>query len=98
IETFLKTVPKNIGGIVFLSGGQNEQQATENLNEIDKHGNLPWPMTFSYARALQDSATKIWAGKPENILLGQQAFIERARLDSLARQGKYSSNMEVGLH
>jgi fructose-bisphosphate aldolase class I len=98
LGVFTQTVPSTIGGIVFLSGGQSEQQATENLNEMNKHKDLPWPLTFSYARALQDSATKAWAGKLENIIKAQETFVIRAKLNSLARRGEYTAEMEpVGI-
>ena len=95
IETFEQVVPENIGGIVFLSGGESEQDATKNLNEMHKNRNLPWPLTFSYARALQDSATKTWAGKPENFSHAQEIFIARAKLDSLATIGEYNPSLEL---
>lgn len=94
IQTFTQAVPKEVAGIVFLSGGQSERQATSTLNEIEKRKDLPWPLTFSYARALQDSATKVWAGKPENLPAAQAEFVFRAKLNSLARQGKYDPAME----
>lgn len=96
INLFKKVLPSNLAGEAFLSGGQGELQATENLNAMHQLGELPWPVTFSYARALQDSATKAWAGKPENFAQAQKVFLHRARMNSLAAQGKYSPEMEKG--
>lgn len=70
-------VPSEIAGIVFLSGGQTEEQATENLAEIIKNGPFPWPLTFSFARALQDPALYAWAGDNNNIEAAKKAFLER---------------------
>jgi len=95
LETFTKNVPSNIGGIVFLSGGQSEKQSTKNLNEMHKQSQLPWPLTFSYARALQDSATKTWSGKPENVKKAQEVFIHRATMNSLASLGTYEESIEM---
>ena len=89
VSVLLRCVPKETGGIVFLSGGQSESEATENLRVImseAKRASTPWPITFSFARALQDSALKIWSGKKENIQDAQSVFLERARLNSLALQ------------
>ena len=85
VETFLNTVPKEIGGIVFLSGGQTPDQATENLAEINKVAGSPWQLSFSYGRALQDEALMAWGGKDENVEAGQKAFIERVKKVSEAR-------------
>lgn len=94
IRTFKESVPAEIGGIVFLSGGQSEVEATENLNAMNKAGKQPWELSFSYGRALQDSALKTWAGKAENVPAAQAAFYKRAKLNGLARQGKYSKEFE----
>jgi fructose-bisphosphate aldolase, class I len=87
-------VPKDVAGIAFLSGGQSEVQATQHLNLMISVGALPWALTFSYNRALQDSALKAWAGKDENILIAQQAFAHRAKMNSLASLGKWSPDLE----
>ena len=79
-----------------MSGGQGEIQATENLNAINQRGALPWPVTFSYARALQDAATKIWQGKQENLAAAQKVFLHRAKMNSLASWGKYSEMENLG--
>lgn len=94
IRTLKNTVPTSVPGIVFLSGGQTPEQATEYLNEMNKVKNLPWQLSFSFGRALQDPVLKAWDGRAENIGVAQKAFIKRARLNSLARSGGYSPEME----
>ncbi len=84
IETFKGVVPSEVPGIVFLSGGQAPDQATENLAAINKIGGS-WQLSYSYGRALQDEALKIWVGKSENIPAAQKAFLERAKKVSQAR-------------
>jgi fructose-bisphosphate aldolase, class I len=93
IDCFLRHVPAAVPGIVFLSGGQSEVQATENLNAINRLGG-PWPLSFSYGRALQQSALKVWAGDPANAEAAQAAFVHRARMNSLAVAGEWSAEME----
>lgn len=88
LRALKNSVPKELAGIVFLSGGQTPDESTNNLNEIEKLAeDAPWPLTFSYLRALQDEARTYWAGKDENIVKAQEIFIERAKKVSLARQG-----------
>ncbi len=94
LGVFKKVLPKNLAGEAFLSGGQSELEATANLNAMHQTGELPWPITFSYARALQDGATKAWMGKQENLAAAQKVFLHRAKMNSLASQGKYSADME----
>ncbi len=94
LRVFKKVLPNSLAGIAFLSGGQGEQEATANLNAMHLAGSLPWPITFSYARALQDGATKAWQGKPENLSVAQNVFLHRAKMNSLASLGKYSTDME----
>ena len=96
VEVFNKVLPKNLAGIVFLSGGPGDIEATENLNAINSRGGQPWPLTFSYARALQDAATKTWKGNKENLQVAQNVFLHRVKMNSLASQGKYSSDLEAG--
>lgn len=96
IGVFKKVLPPELAGVVFLSGGQSEIQATENLNAMHQLGDLPWPVSFSYARALQDGATKTWKGQPENLAAAQKVFLHRAKMNSLASQGRYSSKQEQG--
>lgn len=93
--TILKrTVPAAVPTINFLSGGQSCEEATANLQAMNALGNLPWNLSFSYARALQDYPMKIWRGDKKNVAAAQKAFYERAKLNSLAAAGKYSADME----
>ncbi len=88
IETFLKVVPKEVIGIVFLSGGQTPDQATENLAQINMFAGSLWQLSYSYGRALQDEALSVWAGKDENVEAAQKTFLERAKKVSDARSQK----------
>jgi fructose-bisphosphate aldolase class I len=87
-------VPTGVAGIAFLSGGQSDEKATEHLSLMNATGKLPWPLTFSYGRALQAAAIKAWGGKPEGVAAGQRAFLHRARMNSLAAAGKWSAALE----
>jgi len=89
------TVPPAVPGIVFLSGGQGDVEATERLDVMNKRGPHPWALSFSYGRALQAPALKAWAGKEENAEAGQRALALRAKLNGAARDGAYSSDMEA---
>jgi fructose-bisphosphate aldolase, class I len=89
-----RSVPAAVPGIVFLSGGQGEKEATQRLNAICREGGNPWRITFSYGRALQDSAMKTWNGSPTNVAAAQQALLLRARCNGLAVEGKYSDSSE----
>lgn len=93
IDCFLAHVPAAVPGIVFLSGGQTEVEATENLNSINRIGG-PWPLSFSYGRALQQSALKAWAGEPGNAEAAKAAFAHRARMNALAAAGEWSAELE----
>jgi fructose-bisphosphate aldolase class I len=93
IKAFERHVPAAVPGIVFLSGGQSEVEATQNLNEINRVGG-PWPLSFSYGRALQASALDAWHGDPGNVEAGQQAFAHRARMNSLAVAGEWNAELE----
>jgi fructose-bisphosphate aldolase class I len=93
IHCFLRHVPAAVPGIVFLSGGQSEVQATENLNALNRIG-APWPRSFSYGRALQQSALSAWGGDPENAEAAQAVFFHRARMNSLAAAGEWSAELE----
>jgi len=86
-------VPTDIGGIVFLSGGQEDEQATLNLNAMHIKGKLPWPLTFSYGRAIQNPALKSWAKNPTDVALAQKLLIEAAKRNSLASVGKYNKSI-----
>lgn len=94
LGVFKAVLPDNLPGQAFLSGGQSEVEATANLNAMNKMGAHPWELSFSYGRALQDSALKTWAGKPENVKNAQDVFFHRAKMNSLARSGEYSEEME----
>ncbi|MFN0153200.1 MAG: class I fructose-bisphosphate aldolase [Gaiella sp.] len=86
-------VPAEVPGIVFLSGGQSELQATENLDAINRAGG-PWPLSFSYGRALQASALQAWQGEPANVEAAQAAFLHRARMNSRAAAGSWGAELE----
>ena len=94
INCFKETVPSEVPGIVFLSGGQSEIEATENLNEINKIEGTPWNLSFSYGRALQASALKAWQGNHENEEACSNAFAHRAKMNSLATKGMWSKEQE----
>lgn len=87
-------VPAAVPGIAFLSGGQSDVDATAHLDAINRIGGLPWPVTFSYGRALQAAPQQAWAGKLENVVAGQQAFAHRARMNSLASKGQWTPELE----
>lgn len=98
VRTFKNSVPKELAGIVFLSGGQSPQQATENLNEITKlviRQPAEWPLTFSFSRALQEPVLALWKGDSANIQSAQQAFLKRLRLNQSALSGTYSKEFEL---
>ena len=87
-------VPAAVPGIAFLSGGQSDEEATAHLNAMTRIGGLPWPLTFSYGRALQAAPQKAWSGKAENVAAGQRAFTHRARMNSLATAGEWQPDLE----
>jgi len=87
-------VPAAVPGIAFLSGGQSDEQATAHLDAMNKIGNLPWSLTFSYGRALQHAPQTAWKGKAENVAAAQRAFAHRAKMNSLAALGQWKSDME----
>jgi fructose-bisphosphate aldolase class I len=93
MDCFLRYVPAAVPGIVFLSGGQTEVQATENLNAINQVGG-PWKLSFSYGRALQQSALQAWGGDPANADAAQAAFFHRSRMNALAAAGEWSAELE----
>jgi fructose-bisphosphate aldolase, class I len=95
VRVFQHTVPASMPGIVFLSGGQNDEDAIVNLQAIAERGTAvkaPWELSYSYGRGLQAAPLKAWGGKEENVPAAQAAFLERCRLTSEARQGTYSAN------
>ena len=94
LECLKKSVPNEVPGIAFLSGGQSEIEATENLNLINKNNKTNFIMTYSYGRALQQSALKFWSKDIKNIEGTQQVFNHRAKMNTLAAQGKWSIELE----
>ncbi|KAI5939937.1 Fructose-bisphosphate aldolase A [Manis javanica] len=97
VTALRRTVPPAVPGITFLSGGQSEEEASINLNAINKCRLLkPWALTFSYGRALQASALKAWGGKKENLKAAQEEYVKRALANSLACQGKYTPSGQSG--
>jgi fructose-bisphosphate aldolase class I len=97
VDAFRDTVPASVPGIVFLSGGQTDDEATVNLDAINRYAakvGAPWQLSFSYGRGLQAAPQKAWSGKKENVSAAQKAFAHRSRLTSAARMGTYSPSME----
>lgn len=94
LRCFCRYVPAAVPGIMFLSGGQCDVAATDRLNAICRAGEVPWRLSFSFGRALQASALKIWKGDPANVEAAQSALLLRAKCNGLAVQGKYSAQME----
>jgi fructose-bisphosphate aldolase class I len=88
------TVPAAVPGIAFLSGGQSDVEASEHLHLMNAGATLPWKLTFSYGRALQQSALKAWSGKDANIPAAQAAFLHRAKMNGLAARGEWSKDLE----
>ncbi len=87
-------VPAAVPGIAFLSGGQSDEEATAHLDAMNRIGNLPWKLTFSYGRALQAAPQKAWSGKTDNVAAGQQAFTHRAQMNGLASKGEWKADLE----
>ncbi|HET7572338.1 MAG TPA: class I fructose-bisphosphate aldolase [Gaiellaceae bacterium] len=94
LHCFYKHVPAAVPGIVFLSGGQSDEDATAHLNAMNARGSHPWQLSFSYGRALQAPSLKAWGGKPENVEAGQRAYYHRAKMNSAARTGSYAPELE----
>jgi fructose-bisphosphate aldolase class I len=94
IAALKATVPADVPGIVFLSGGMSDEDATARLNEMNKLGPHPWELSFSYGRALQAAALNAWKGEQANFEAGQAAFAHRAKMNGLARTGAYDEKME----
>jgi fructose-bisphosphate aldolase class I len=95
VRCLKRHVPSSVPGIAFLSGGQSEAEATLHLDLMNKIGGLPWALTFSYGRALQDSALRAWAGKAESLAAGQKVLLKRAQLNGLAQLGQYQPDLEA---
>ncbi len=98
LRTFHMSVPHEVGGIVFLSGGQTPKRSVENLNAIAKLGEQPWPITFSYSRALEEPVLMTWQGKPENISKAQEILLYASRMNSLASLGEYDTKKDSKLN
>ena len=94
VRVLKRTVPAAQPGVVFLSGGQSDEAATAHLNAMASTKGLPWPLTFSYSRALQNPALKTWKGQAANIAAAQKAFYHRAHMNGLACQGKWKPELE----
>ncbi len=94
VKVLKATVPASVPGIAFLSGGQSEEEATAHLDAINRIGDLPWHVTFSYGRALQAAPQKAWSGKTENVATAQRAFAHRARMNGLAARGEWKADLE----
>lgn len=94
VRVLKRTVPAAQPGVVFLSGGQSDIDATAHLSAMAAMQGLPWPLTFSYSRALQNPALKTWRGNPQNVAAAQKAFHHRARMNGLASQGRWKPELE----
>ena len=94
VRILKRTVPAAVAGIAFLSGGQSDEVATAHLDAMNKLGTNPWPLSFSYGRALQQASLKAWRGAVANVPAAQAALAHRGRMNSLAALGKYSATME----
>jgi fructose-bisphosphate aldolase class I len=95
VRVLKRHVPPAVPGIAFLSGGQSPTDATLHLSLMNKLGSLPWSLTFSYGRALQDTALKAWGGTAASFAAGQKEFARRAKLNGLASTGRYAADMEA---
>jgi fructose-bisphosphate aldolase class I len=96
VRTLKRAVPAAVAGIAFLSGGQSDEVATAHLNAMNRMfaGKLPWPLSFSYGRALQQPSLKAWRGAAANVAAAQAALLHRARMNGLATRGRYSTDLE----
>nr|ACO15303.1 Fructose-bisphosphate aldolase [Caligus clemensi] len=97
VEAFSRTIPPAVPGVVFLSGGLSEEDASLNINAMNMHKGIPrpWRLSFSFGRALQASALRAWQGKDANIKAGQEAFLRRALVNGLATMGKYEGDPNI---
>jgi fructose-bisphosphate aldolase, class I len=95
LRVLKRHVPPAVPGIAFLSGGQSPTEATLHLSLMNRMGPLPWSLTFSYGRALQDTALKAWGGAAANLAAGQKEFARRARFNGLATTGRYAPELET---
>ena len=94
VKMLKECVPGAVPGIAFLSGGQSDEEATAHLDAMNKIGNLPWALTFSYGRALQHAPQTSWRGKSENVAAAQRVFSHRAKMNGLAALGQWKADME----
>ncbi|OGA06840.1 MAG: fructose-bisphosphate aldolase [Betaproteobacteria bacterium RIFCSPLOWO2_02_64_14] len=96
VRTLKRTVPAAVAGIAFLSGGQSDEAATAHLNAMNRMsaGRVPWPLSFSYGRALQHASLNAWRGAAANVAAAQAALLHRARMNGLATLGRYSADLE----
>jgi fructose-bisphosphate aldolase class I len=94
VRILKRTVPAALPGVVFLSGGQTDENATAHLDAMNRMGGLPWPLTFSYSRALQAVALNTWRGAAGNVAAAQKAFHHRAHMNSLAAKGEWTPEVE----
>ncbi|HEX5128681.1 MAG TPA: class I fructose-bisphosphate aldolase [Usitatibacter sp.] len=94
LRVLKRTVPAALPGVVFLSGGQTDENATAHLDAMNRMGGAPWPLTFSYSRALQHAALGLWRGAAANVPAAQAAFAHRARMNSLAARGQWTKDLE----
>ena len=94
LEVLYRHVPASVPGICFLSGGQPDEDATAHLNEMNRRGPHPWPLSFSFARALQAPAMAAWGGSPDHVDEAKRAYVHRARLNGAARAGDYTPALE----
>ena len=95
IRCMKRYVPAAVPGMVFLSGGQSAEDATANLNAMNRLGPHPWEVSFSYGRALQAPVLEAWKGEESNVAAAQKMLLKRCMLNGLARDGKYSQEMET---
>jgi fructose-bisphosphate aldolase class I len=95
VKCLMSSVPEEVPGIVFLSGGQSETEATEHLNAMNAMGDYPWRLSFSYGRALQQSALRAWGGNNANLDTTYATFYHRAEMNSKACRGEYSYSLEI---
>jgi fructose-bisphosphate aldolase, class I len=94
VSVLKRTVPSAVPGVVFLSGGQSDYESTAHLNAMNKMGGLPWPLTYSYSRALHYSALKVWQGQSSNYAAAQDVFLARAKACSLAARGQWHDGIK----
>ena len=94
VKSFKRAVPAAVPGVVFLSGGQSDEEATLNLDAMNRQGDLPWQMSFSYGRGLQATPLKVWGGQKASVPAAQEAFNLRAKVTSAARRGAYTPELE----